>query len=70
MSRRKLQWKRNAAQAGSVEKLLPGSVKGTGIWLSQMTIDGKSGKAGGGEDSQVSLPISTRKEQLVRNWAK
>jgi hypothetical protein len=73
MSRRKSQWKRRGAQAGDVNKIIPTGAKGTGYWLMNGPIAGRTlsmPAPGSTEGKTVTLPISPRKEQLVRQWCK
>jgi hypothetical protein len=72
MSRRKLHWKRSAAQAGDVNKIMPQATLGSGEWLSK-GVDGRNlsmPSPGSTRGSKVTAPISQRKEQLVRQWCK
>jgi hypothetical protein len=64
MSRRRIQWKSRLIQAEkNVEKLIPMNVKGRGEWRTQ----GDGGVSPGtGKGHQVSLPMSTKREQWVR----
>jgi hypothetical protein len=61
MSRRKRLWRRKVRQAhGNLEKLLPRSrIVGEGRWL--------KGQPG---TKPCTLPITERKEELVREWTK
>lgn len=73
MSRRKLQWKRAFAKSGDVNKIIPTGTKGSGEWLMNGPIDGRTlpiPSRGSTEGKTVTLPLSQRKEQLVRQWCK
>lgn len=73
MSRRKSQWKRRAIQAGGVDKIIPQVAKGSGLWLTKEQIPGREmgiPSPRSTEGSSVTEPMSTRKEQLVRQWCK
>lgn len=71
MSRRSLQWKERARQSGDVNKIIPTGAKGRGEWLTNVAYDLPNAPARGtGEGNQCTAPISTRKEQLVRQWAR
>jgi hypothetical protein len=72
MSRRKSQWKRSAAQAGGVDKIIPNAALGSGEWLKN-GVEGRTmpmPAPGSTRGSKVTAPMSTRKEQLVRQWCK
>lgn len=70
MGRRKIQWVYNAAKAGGVDKILPHNVKGEGLYLTKSENVPMKPSPGTGRGNQVSLPISQRKEKLVRQWSK
>lgn len=69
MSRRRLQWKQRLIQSDkNLEKIVPSHTKGTGEWLTKASIDGKDWDVspGTGKGAQVSVPMSTKREQWVR----
>jgi hypothetical protein len=75
MSRRKVQWLRRIVKvAGNVDKLIPGLVKGEGKYLTKSKLDNVEDfdppKPGTGEGHVVSRPMGSRKEALIRKWAK
>lgn len=73
MGRRKVQWKYNAGKVGGVDKLIPQGAKGTGEWLTKGEIPGRTlpmPSRGSTEGRTCTKPMGTRKEQLVRQWAK
>jgi hypothetical protein len=71
MSRRKVQWKRQVRQAGGIDKVLPVQTKGAGVWLTKVDFELPNRPSEGtGRGKTCTLPISSRKEQLVRQWTK
>jgi len=72
MSRRSKYWAKKVAKAGSVEKVIPRAAKGEGTWLTEVDIPGKDFKVsrGTGQGRVCTQPVSTRKEALIRKWAK
>lgn len=71
MSRRKLQWKRSVRQSGSIDKILPVQAKGAGVWLTKVDFELPNRPSdGAGRGKTCTMPISERKEKLVRQWTK
>jgi len=87
MSRRKLGWRDRLISAKrkgkTLNDLMPDNVKGEGLWLTKVRLEGgpredddseskrdvlifRAPPVGKGEGNQVSLPMSTRKEQMIR----
>lgn len=81
MSRRRLLWARKIIQVTSkgktVDDLMPDNVKGEGVYLTSFRYENPEGglqfkapSTGKGRGSQVSLPMSQRREEWVRRIAK
>jgi hypothetical protein len=82
MSRKTTLWKEKIGQAGggtdAVMKLLPQNVKGEGRWMTKTSgtaiLDGQEitfgAKPGQGAGNQVSLPMSERKQAILRKLVK
>ena len=73
MGLRKLLWQRKARKTGSdgIHSTMPGAVvKGTGKKAYQSSAGVMSPAPNSGVGKTVSLPISSRKRELIERWVK
>ena len=71
MSRRTIQWKKRIIQAqGTIDKIIPTHVVGSGMYLTKHEIENRMYQPQeGGSKKVCSLPMTTAKEQRMRQLA-